>query len=1012
MAGERRRLGVIPRRPRAEVELTTRDLRVLREPEGIAPRVIVTIATHSRANSLDRCLRSVCDQDVDPATLGVVVLVDEPTSSAWSPELPRELEGKVWLLAANCGSPARVRNAMLEYVERCIPSCRWIARLDWDDRFALPSSLREAVEVGDQAGAEFVLGGNRVLDQDGRCLRENSAAAWLLDRELVTQRLREMAAGTAENELPSCNLLVRTTARIRYPDTPSAEDHWLVADLLCHQSHRVALYKGLPLVDYTLGGRHTTSAKLSQRHRASRVALAAAAETWLRVAGTPGRLLGLGQEGIVRECGGVVQKHFYEGILSEEKVSWLSSTLACQEIVPTAEWRPGAVAGTWIAEYPWEDTSAFEKPDVCAVAEFLKGSLRTNVVCGNIKRTNFRVGRDGRLLYIDLGNWIVPTDVSVLLDSAARLYSIGVLGNSDEEVLRRAADHSRPEIWDRLEGFSSFYGEVVGAELSQTWAGGRGVPRVEARRREDVSLLIKACAMDGGCLGAQVRHIVEQLTQPSDFAERVLCIDPFEGPFLRQHREGDLKATLRVGQDLVDAGVVDRLLVAPTDESVVREVNRRWFDVAIGKTHTAKGLPVTPHVWAFDQLRTKFVLQCDVDVLIGRRDAAHDYLGEMVTACHAGDVVGVAFNIPHDPALPVREYGAVAGEFKPEVRCGLLDLERLRALRPLECGSAGEFMTEGWYHCLWKRQRRDGLRTVRGGDPRTFYVHPLNSVKADEEGLARVRSVVTLGRVPRDAWGRWDLQNDLSGWEYQKRDETLVVVARGRNTPRNKLDRFAGSLEAQLDQSFGLVVIDDASTDGSCEYAMSRLRPFGERLTFVARAHQKGRMENLVYAVRELCVRDATGVVVLDLDDALAHEDAIGLLARRFGLGHDLVLAASFRPDAPTRLYSPDFRDPRAAYGGDVWMHLRSFTRGLFLQLPDERLKERGEWLRMCEDYATMIPMAEIARSPVYVPEFTYWHERTTSKDPQELRERGRIIEYLLAMGRFERPQSCDAGRG
>lgn len=992
---------MIPPKPRDAVELTTRDLAVVAAPgPDFRPEIVVGVAVRSADADLSRCLESVVSQRLEPSRVGVVLLADSAGSGPFLPSVPHGLGDRTWLLSAKCGTPARARNAILEFSERSLPWCRWVARMDCDDRFAEEASLLAAIEAGDAAGAEYVVGGNRVLGRDGRCIRENPAGNWLRSRHAVLDRLRQMADGTAVNELPSCNLLLRAGAGFRYPDTSSAEDHWLVADLLINRPGSGAIVESVLFADYTLDGSCTAVAKNAQRHRSARQALYAAARTWLAVSELPGRVLGLGQEGIVRVHDGSVFKHFYPDILSPQKVAWLERTLDGPQIVaPKPRFCEGEAPGSWTATYPWESTRAFTSPSEPAVAAFLAECLGHRLVCGNIKRSNFRVRDDGRLLYIDVGNWLVPMDVSVLRDSAARLYSIGVLGASDEELLRRPADHSRPVIWERLPGFSEFYGGVVSGRIASHLACEPQQAK-EARpfpRREDVTLLIKACAMDADSVDLQVRHMVGQLVGPADFAERVLAIDPHPGPFLRQHCTGSIDELLACADRLRSEGVVDRVIVAPTDKGSVLAINRSWFGLECSETHSVEGVPVSPQLWAFDQVPTRFVLQADVDALIGRRDLAHDYLSDMVNACGAPDVLGVAFNIPHDPLSDRRPYDAAPGEFKPEVRCGLLDLERLRAVRPLPNRIEQDRLALPWYRSVHEHQRRHRLRTLRGGDPRTFYIHPLNSLKGPPDCLARVRDLVAQGITPPSHWGRWEVGADVSEWQYPRRSEKIVVVARGRDTPAGKIARFAAGLRMQVDQEFGVIITDDASSFELQQSLHEETAWLGPRLTLVRHHRPQGRMRNNILAIRELCSDPDACVVVVDLDDALAAPEAIGRIRSLRDQGHDVILAAPFRPDTPTKVYAPDFQNPRSRFGGDVWIHLRAFEKRLFDLLPDDALQLDGQWLRQCDDYATMIPIVEMARSPVYVPEYWYWHERSTGHDPAERASREATILRLLA---------------
>ena len=51
--------------------------------------------------------------------------------------------------------------------------------------------------------------------------------------------------------------------------------------------------------------------------------------------------------------------------------------------------------------------------------------------------------------------------------------------------------------------------------------------------------------------------------------------------------------------------------------------------------------------------------------------------------------------------------------------------------------------------------------------------------------------------------------------------------------------------------------------------------------------------------------------------------------------GHDVALAAPFRPDHPTQIYEPHFSRTQESYGGDIWIHMRVFRKELFDEFSD-----------------------------------------------------------------------------
>jgi hypothetical protein len=168
-------------------------------------------------------------------------------------------------------------------------------------------------------------------------------------------------------------------------------------------------------------------------------------------------------------------------------------------------------------------------------------------------------------------------------------------------------------------------------------------------------------------------------------------------------------------------------------------------------------------------------------------------------------------------------------------------------------------------------------------------------------------------------------------------------------------------------------------------------------VTLVRRGTPRGRIPNFILGIQELCADPDTLVVILDLDDALISRSAVRRLREARDAGRDVVLAAMFRPDKPCKLYRPDFAAPRARWGGDVWIHLRAFRKRLFDAVPDDALQLDGEWIAHCTDYATMIPIVELARNPVYLPEYLYHHERSTPRTPALRAEKDALIRRILA---------------
>lgn len=964
--------------------------------------IIVGVSIHNQSQTLQRCMSSIFAQTGLSSSLAILVL-DDMSKDNWQAALAPFLgRPELMVFRGNCGSAARSRNAILDMVDRDFPNARWVARMDADDRFSTPHSLAAACNTGDEAKADFVLGGNRLVANDEILEKFNPATDKLLGAPYVLDILKQMAEGSAPNELPSCNLVLGARTGWRYPDYGSAEDHWLVADLLLNHPERGAIVKDQFYADYSLDGCLSTANRHTEKYILRRRRLFDVARAWVGAHACLFEYLGHGQEGVVLRHGQQIEKHFYPGALVDGKVAWLRDTLSNgTPHLPQPRWE---LAGKqWICRYRDYGSLPADTFTLDQAAEFLAFCLRRNIVCRNIKRTNFRIDPSGNLIMIDVGNDIIPMDASVFRDSAARLYAIAALNWPDAELARRKSFDRQEEILARLPGFSEFYAGALKRHAENLWAVVQEYSVTQLHSADDVTLLIKACAMDTSCLAAQVQLICSHLSRPREFHEVILLIDPYEGPFLRQHCLGDLSKLKDTAQILLDSGGIDQVLVAPNNENEVRQINIRWFGLDCAQTHNVKGVPVTPQIWAFDQISTRYVLQCDVDVLIGRRDQAHDFLQDMLEAASTKDVTGVAFNIPQ-PDGQLTSYDAPKGAYVPEVRCGLLDLDRIGSYRPLPNTVEEGHLALTWYRSLEQYQQIHGLRTVRGGDTRTFYIHPPNTTKSNPAGIARVRDLLGQGLVPEIQQGAWDLTENLEEWVYPRRDEDIVFLLKGRDTPKPKVLRCLASLRGQEDQDFGVIVIDDASQNVDPTQLPCFLNELRPRTTLIRRSKNVGRMPNFCEAISEICTNPETLVVILDLDDALMARSAVGRLRQAHAQGHDVILANCFQPDKPLKIYAPSFSAPRETWGGDVWPHLRSFRKRLFDAVPENYFKIDGRWIEECTDYATMVPIVELSVNPVFIPEYIYFHERSTPRAPESRTRKEEIIRRILMKPSLGKP--------
>lgn len=525
-----------------------------------------------------------------------------------------------------------------------------------------------------------------------------------------------------------------------------------------------------------------------------------------------------------------------------------------------------------------------------------------------------------------------------------------------------------------------------------------------------VSLMIKACAMEAETLATQVKHLVTQLESPRPFSEVVLVLDTRRDGFLRQHAAGDLDRLHAEALILQQHGWVDRILHAPESGPESLRLNRVWLGQDRNDTHATNGAPLSATFMGFESIRTRWVLQVDVDVIIGRKDTGHDYLADMLEVMAQDErAVTVAFNIAHHQSLPYTEQGP-AGPWRVEVRNCLLDLQRFQALLPL-CTSE-EVALPTWHRALDRRIRSSGAHSLRGGDHRTFFVHPANERKQTSNiEYWRMVSRIAQGDLLTCQFDSVDLAATPSDWVTPTRFEPFVFVIAGRNVPSSRFLRCLNSVLTQRRGDWGAVVIDDESSSSLSRCLEALCADHAERITFLRNPVRQGLLGNTVEAIRRHVGNPDSVIITLDADDCLIGTGVLDVLAEQYGDGADLTVGSMCRTDKRAD-YPVAFQNARSKRGGNVWQHLRSFRKRLFDELPDEQLRIDGGYVDLASDWAMMLPLVELARSPRWIQTPLYLHEPGDVRSESYRAERERVIATIIARPARNRRKHVNSLRG
>ena len=509
-----------------------------------------------------------------------------------------------------------------------------------------------------------------------------------------------------------------------------------------------------------------------------------------------------------------------------------------------------------------------------------------------------------------------------------------------------------------------------------------------------VSLLIKTCFMEWAVIERLVRHQVEQLDGPLKFAEKVLVVDTWEGPFPRQHCEPDPEAHLLATQRLLEDGVVDRVVYAPRDEDFIRQTYRKWFGEESAETRAANGQQLFATLFGFDSCVGDYVLQLDSDLLISRTDEDHDYLAEMADVLRQDDkAIFVALSICASEPTDYSSKGP-SGDWRVEVRGSLFDRRRLESVLPIPNKlDEGQF-TLPWHRAFDRFVASSDYRSFRGGDPNTAFIHVPNDRKVDVDGWLDVLGAVGRGHIPPTQMGSVELKGTVADWAGPERNEPFVFVICGRNVDPGRFKRCFQSLIAQRRGDWGAVVVDDASTNGFGDYAAMLAADDSYRITVIRNEVRLGTLHNTWKAVNMFCTNPETVIITLDADDALIGDQVLDRVQKEYADGADATVGSMLRLDKEA-YYPTNFDNPRR-WDSNVWQHLRTFRKRLFESIAVEDLQIDGQWIDPATDWAFMVPIVEMAASPRHIRDTLYLYEPAVPKDAGSRCERDAVIAHIL----------------
>jgi len=516
--------------------------------------------------------------------------------------------------------------------------------------------------------------------------------------------------------------------------------------------------------------------------------------------------------------------------------------------------------------------------------------------------------------------------------------------------------------------------------------------------KEKISLLIKTCAQDVQTIEVNIKHIVRQLSYPNGFYEVVVSIDTKQSDFARQFTDNaDFKKLIDIVENLRQKRIIDRFVIYDTDETT--RINKEWFNVETSQTHSATNIPISSQLYAFEKCEGDYVLQMDSDVLIGRLDINHSFLADMISEVQKNkNVLFVGFNIYNRESKAY--FGFENGGFVPEVRMGLFDKRRLFSVMPLPNTVDENLKLQlTWYRSLEKLQKDRGFCSIRGGDRHSYYIHPQNYRKTNAYSWMNILDRVEQGYIPNLQFGEFDCNGSFYDWCMPKRSEKMIVISCFRDLNIHKFLRMWFSLISQTFQEFGVIFYDDCSNSGISIFIEQIIKPYKNKVTFIKGRTLQTKMQCEYLAIHYYCDNPESIIVCVDTDDALIGKEALFDIYKKYDMwGVDMTCGRvhqTYRLE-PHYRYPVNFMEPRKT-GGNVWQHLKTFKKYLFDSIPlsyfmyedkEVRLSKR-KWIEKCDDYAMMVPIAQMSSSPLQMDFINYYYERDYDKKDanRELKE-------------------------
>jgi len=514
-----------------------------------------------------------------------------------------------------------------------------------------------------------------------------------------------------------------------------------------------------------------------------------------------------------------------------------------------------------------------------------------------------------------------------------------------------------------------------------------------------VSLVIKTCPQDTEVIYEQILHIIKQISSPNIFIEKIIAIDKKEKDFLREYQNKyTLNDLLIQIKPLLENGFIDKIIELPYEEII--QINKKWFNLETNETHSIKNIPITPQLFAFEKAKGEYILQMDSDVLIGRTDYFHSFLNDMIYEIESNNnVVSVGFNIPHKNTDFIPYFGFENGGFVPEVRLGLFNKQKLMNMLPLPNNLIENKLELSWYRSLHKKQKETGFTSIRGGSPKSYYIHPQNYRKSDKDAWFTILDRIEQNILPDLQFEHFDVEGSYYDWTISKRNEEIVIISYLKDLTYAKFIRLYKSIISQNSEKWGWIIINDNSINGLDYFISYTLNKYKERITIINNKFYLGYCQSIYKAIHYFTQNEETIIVLLNSEDLFIREDVLTCLFNQYAINnYDVLLGEVYLKNSfnSYNLEFPNLVEPRQI-NSNLEKKFKTFKKYLFdsINLYDFKIYEKdyniipkknknNNWIEF-SSFCFIIPIIEMSKNPGILKNIQLYSEKID--DIKELKD-------------------------